>query len=356
MQKRKTAIGVILVAILLSTFLLIRPVAAEESGYRNISVQQAQRMINHNSRNLVILDVRNQSEYDVGHLYDATLIPVFLLENRTIQIQDHIDDKIIVYCKAGARSTEACEILVEQGFTKVYNMIGGINAWMEADYPIYTSYHHVTVDFAHHAKKTLIDIEPWLLYQDSCTSCQSQNQACSGSNTPANGNVTVLEESENHMVILVAEEVNDTVVEYTVDKTLLWTHNEFEGGVNRTMTFISTIITTDDDSTHLFGLNDYVHHEDYNITLSTILNPLNSETYNNSITTMEYVPNGEKEITTAELVDFNAPVTLSQLYRSVGEVAKQLGKNYAISRDENLRVFAERYYTMAAEAKLLSNW
>jgi hypothetical protein len=71
-QKRKTAIGIILIAILLSTFLLIKLVAAEETGYRDISVQQARRMVKHNSGNIAILDVRNQSEYDLGHLYDAS--------------------------------------------------------------------------------------------------------------------------------------------------------------------------------------------------------------------------------------------------------------------------------------------
>lgn len=55
-------------------------------------------------KNFVILDVRNQSEYDLGHLYDAVLIPVYELENRINELQEHTNDPIIVYCKAGSRS------------------------------------------------------------------------------------------------------------------------------------------------------------------------------------------------------------------------------------------------------------
>jgi rhodanese-related sulfurtransferase len=189
---RKIAVGIILAGMLLSAFLLIPPVAAEETGYQNISVQQARKMIKHDSGNLVILDVRNQSEYDLGHLYGAILIPVYEIENRTIsqslpeppandsllrsihervnsgfKLQAHVNDKIIVYCQAGSRSTQACQILVAHGFIEVYNMIGGIIAWMQADYPIYTSYHHVTVDFTGQDQQILIDIAPWLLYQSS---------------------------------------------------------------------------------------------------------------------------------------------------------------------------------------------
>ena len=372
MQTRKTAIDIVLVAMLLSVFLLIRPIAAEKVGFQNISVQQARRIMEYNSENLVILDVRNQSEYGQGHLYGAILIPVYEIENRSIsrslpqppandsllwsvyelannrfQLQAHINDPIIVYCQLGSRSAQACQILAEHGFTKVYNMIGGIIAWMQANYPIYTTYHHATVDFANHGKQILIDIEPWLLYQSSCTSCQSQT--CSGSITPANTTETVLEKSENHTVLLITGEVNSTAFEYTVDKTLIWHYNYSRSGFNRTIEFVSTIITGEGNSTHLFSLSDYVQHEDYNLTVGTILYPLDSETYNRSLTTVEYVPLGENGITAAERVDFNTSVTLSQLYASLSKVISKLGKTYERSEDTSLTVFAERYYTMADE-------
>ena len=376
MQKRKTAIGIVLVTMLLSAFLLIQPIAAEDLGYQNITAKQAHKMIKNHPEDVFILDVRNQSEYDLGHLYNAFLIPVYQLENvsastlpqppandtflwsmyektKSYQLKLHMNDTIIVYCAAGSRSAVACQILAENGFTKVYNMLGGITAWMHADYPIYTTYHHVTVDSVNHGK-TIVDVEPWLLYQSSCTSCQNQSQPCPISSTLANTTETVIEENENHMVLLITSEINGTIREYTVDKTLVWQHNETSNDFNRTITFMSTIITAESNSTHLFGLYDNVQHEDYNITVGTVIYPLDLETYNRSITKIDYIPVGTKEITTVEQVDFNASVTLSQLYKSLGKAIDKLGKTYEKSEDPRLTVFAERYYAMANETQLLS--
>ena len=118
-----------LVAVLLLAFVTVPAVFAETSGaYENISVDEAYEMIKKAHKNLVILDVRNQSEYNLGHLYDAVLIPVYELEERISELQEHVNDPIIVYCKAGLRSQIACEILANKGFTNVYNLLGGITA------------------------------------------------------------------------------------------------------------------------------------------------------------------------------------------------------------------------------------
>ena len=165
----------------------------------------------------------------------------------------------------------------------------------------------------------------------------------------------MLEESENHTLLLIAEEVNGMAIEYTVDRTLLWRYTEAKHEFNRTITFTSIIDTREDESTQIFRLYDNVQHKDYNLTLFTILSPLDSETYNTSVTVMNYAPAGKTEITSSEWVDFNKPLTLSQLYDALGKVADELAKDYKKSKDENLRQFAKRYDTMANEAKLLSN-
>ena len=63
-----------LISLLVSTFLLIQPAVAEEPEYQNVSVQEANQMISQNP-SLVILDVRNESEYKMGYLFGAILIP-----------------------------------------------------------------------------------------------------------------------------------------------------------------------------------------------------------------------------------------------------------------------------------------
>lgn len=77
----------------------------------------------------LLLDVRTQQEYDEGNIDDATLIPVDELESRLSEIADYKDKTVLVYCRSGNRSMTASNILIENGFTKVHNLLGGIGAW-----------------------------------------------------------------------------------------------------------------------------------------------------------------------------------------------------------------------------------
>ena len=105
--------------------------------YTDIRAEVAYSMINDTVTfpNLLILDVRSQSEYDSVHLNNSILIPVDELESRLDEIVEYNNTEIIVYCASGARSHAASEILVSNGFSKVYNILGGITAWIDAGYP-----------------------------------------------------------------------------------------------------------------------------------------------------------------------------------------------------------------------------
>jgi rhodanese-related sulfurtransferase len=342
-----------LVAVLLLASVAVPQAFAQTSGnYENISVNEAYKMIKKARGNLVILDVRNHSEYNLGHLYDAVLIPVYELEERISELQEHVNDPIIVYCKAGSRSQIACEILTTNGFTKVYNMLGGITAWMEAGYPIYTTYHHVTVNVLD--EEILLQIELLLLYQAGCTSCgcQSCGQNQNYNITP-NIAITTLEQNETYTLTLVTYEVNDTAYEVAIAQTLLWNYNEASDEANRTAKFISTEITAEDTYMQFYSLSYIVQHAEYNLTLYTTLTPLESETYNSSFTIMNYAP-AEKSVTSMEFVEFNSSVTLSQQYAILGKVAKEIGKVYEKSGDETLAQLAQGYYIMEKEANGLS--
>ena len=79
--------------------------------------------------------MRNQDEYDSGHLNNSILIPLGELEDRINEIAEYNNTEIIVHCRSGSRSASASEILESNGFSKIYNMLGGINAWIDAGYP-----------------------------------------------------------------------------------------------------------------------------------------------------------------------------------------------------------------------------
>ena len=105
--------------------------------YTSIDVATANDMITGGSYpNLIILDVRTQSEYNEGHLENTVLIPLSELESRIDEILPYKDTEIIVYCKGGGRSAQASSILDSNNFTKVFNVLGGITAWESAGYPI----------------------------------------------------------------------------------------------------------------------------------------------------------------------------------------------------------------------------
>ena len=94
--------------------------------YRKITAEQAYEMMN--TQEVVIVDVRTQSEYDEGHIQNAVLIP-----NETIgsDLPTNLPDKnaiILVYCRSGRRSEEAARKLVNLGYVSVYDF-GGINDW-----------------------------------------------------------------------------------------------------------------------------------------------------------------------------------------------------------------------------------
>ena len=106
LNSKKVTITTLLAVLLLSTFVLVQPVlACPQSNPQDISVQQAKRMIKQTS-DIVILDVRNESEYNLGHLYDAVLIPLHELESRIGELAASQNGKVIVYCAAGSRSAQ----------------------------------------------------------------------------------------------------------------------------------------------------------------------------------------------------------------------------------------------------------
>ena len=349
---RKTIALVIITAFLLPSFSLIILVAAEEHTYQNITIDDANYMIEHENKypNLVILDVRTPCEFEKGHLYNAILIPHDELEIRIAELEEYRNSPIIIYCKSGARSQQASEILMACGFTKVYNMFDGIIGWVDAEYPIYTTYHHVTVDKVE--EELLFQIEP--LIKSSYVSC-GECQPYPIDIEPPSITFTMLVEEENYMEILFTLEFEDTIIEGTMAETLLFHYEEFSDKTNRTVDFVFTEITIEEEPFIAFySLNYLVQDVDYNLTLYTHLTPLNSENYNVSSTAVNYEPADKSEVLSMEVVEFNFSTKLSEMYTILGKVAKKIANVYKKSENDTLKQLAKAYYTIEEEAKILS--
>lgn len=77
----------------------------------------------------LLIDVREQWEYDVANLPAARLIPLGQLESRLAELEAYRDRPVVVHCRTGGRSGKACEFLRSKGFTRVENLRGGIDLW-----------------------------------------------------------------------------------------------------------------------------------------------------------------------------------------------------------------------------------
>ncbi len=75
----------------------------------------------------ILVDVREQQEWDAGHIQGAWLMPLGSLDKRINELDRNRE--IIVYCRSGKRSEKAARILLESGFQNIQNMKGGILSW-----------------------------------------------------------------------------------------------------------------------------------------------------------------------------------------------------------------------------------
>jgi rhodanese-related sulfurtransferase len=80
----------------------------------------------------VIIDVREEGEWNTVHIPGAIHIPLAQLNNRLSELQSYKNSAIITQCRSGARSAKALDILKSAGFTHVKNMEGGLIAWHKA--------------------------------------------------------------------------------------------------------------------------------------------------------------------------------------------------------------------------------
>jgi rhodanese-related sulfurtransferase len=96
-----------------------------------VDVREAQRR---QTAGALLVDVRNPDEWQAGHAPQAALIPLGALPNRLAEVPR--DREVLLICRSGNRSGQAQRVLLQQGFTRVLNVSGGMNAWTSAGLPV----------------------------------------------------------------------------------------------------------------------------------------------------------------------------------------------------------------------------
>ena len=97
-------------------------------SYQQITAEEAKSMMDEQP-DAVILDVREQDEYDAGHIPGAVLLPVGTINEETAASAiPEKDTVVLVYCRSGNRSKTASQALADLGYTQIYEF-GGIKDW-----------------------------------------------------------------------------------------------------------------------------------------------------------------------------------------------------------------------------------
>lgn len=91
------------------------------------------------NKDIILLDVRTPEEYTEIHLENSLLLPVGELSAKTLADiglgEDAKDKEIIIYCRSGARSKQAYDIMDSLGYTNIKSVAGGMVHWQEDNYP-----------------------------------------------------------------------------------------------------------------------------------------------------------------------------------------------------------------------------
>ena len=95
--------------------------------YETITAEDAKKIMD-SGEEIIILDVREQDEYDEGHIAGSILIPYTEIENKAEEMLTDKEKQVLVYCRSGRRSKIAAESLAKLGYTNIKEF-GGIMDW-----------------------------------------------------------------------------------------------------------------------------------------------------------------------------------------------------------------------------------
>lgn len=106
---------------------------SEGLNYQNVTANQACSLIDANPE-VVLLDVRSKAEFEgtasrLGRFKNAINIPITEINQRLDELEKYKDKEILVHCSISARSPRVSKILADNGFTKIRNLMGGLNNW-----------------------------------------------------------------------------------------------------------------------------------------------------------------------------------------------------------------------------------
>ena len=121
--------GVLLVVVVVAFYEIRERIQA----FAALSSMQAVRLMNQGA---LVIDLRGKESYDAGHIGEARNVPVAELAAQAETLKKWRDKNVITYCDSGVNGASGARTLMKLGFTKVFNLHGGLNAWVKDNLPL----------------------------------------------------------------------------------------------------------------------------------------------------------------------------------------------------------------------------
>jgi rhodanese-related sulfurtransferase len=120
-------------AVLAAVFVAFYEVRERLQAFAALSAMQAVRLMNQGA---LVIDLRAKESYDAGHIADARNVPAAELASQAEGLKKWRDKTVITYCDSGTSGASGARTLMKLGFTKVFNLHGGLNAWIKDNLPL----------------------------------------------------------------------------------------------------------------------------------------------------------------------------------------------------------------------------
>lgn len=113
--------------------IIVNEIHGNLTGGKKLAAPEAVRLIN--DREAFVIDTRPPADFKKGHLMGASNIPAAKIKDRLNELPKDKTRPIIVYCALGGSSREPTLELRNAGYTEVYPLAGGLNAWVASGLP-----------------------------------------------------------------------------------------------------------------------------------------------------------------------------------------------------------------------------
>jgi rhodanese-related sulfurtransferase len=120
-------------AVLAAIVVVAYELRARVQAFAALSATQAVRLMNQGA---LVIDLRSKESFDAGHIVDARNVPAAEIESQAESLKKWREKNVITYCDTGSNGAAAARALVKLGFTKVFNLQGGLNAWVKDNLPL----------------------------------------------------------------------------------------------------------------------------------------------------------------------------------------------------------------------------